>query len=64
MNDLQKDRLEGQGDTSGLYRSIPSVSELLSKDEISNLFKVYSRERVVDAVRRVTDILRDKIAGG
>ena len=44
-----------------LLRKIPSVDEILSRPEIADLLKAYSRVVVVEAIRRGLDRLRSEI---
>ncbi|MCJ7749209.1 MAG: L-seryl-tRNA(Sec) selenium transferase, partial [Desulfobacterales bacterium] len=44
-----------------LLRKIPSVDEILSRPEIADLLKTYSRVVVVEAIRRGLDRLRSEI---
>jgi L-seryl-tRNA(Ser) seleniumtransferase len=44
-----------------LYRRLPSVNELLLTAGMQQLIKAHGRERVVDAIRRALDDLRNRI---
>src|SRR5512136_1194499 len=44
-----------------LLRKIPSVEELLSKTEISELLRVHPRSVVLEAIRRGLKVLREEI---
>ena len=48
-------------DKSNYYRYIPKVDILMENDEIKNLSEKYSREFVLESVRKVTDDLREFI---
>lgn len=56
-----KEKASGKDATGAKYRQIPSVSELLGREDSRRLVKEYSHGRVVEALRSVTGGIRGEI---
>lgn len=59
---VKADRMEASAQE--LYRALPSVNEVLLREAVQALLLDYSRNEVVDAIRKALEGLRGEIASG